>query len=318
MVALRRALETGDVVRTPDLFIAGAPKCGTTALHHYLSEHPRIFMSTAKEPWYFASDYPRLRSTLEDYLQVFRGATENHLAVGEASAVYLRSSVALPAIREFRPDARIVAMVRNPVDLAYSFHSQQLSSLNEDETDFERAWRLQEARRKGDSIPRLCRTPPLLQYGEVARVGEQVQRLLSIFDERQVKIVVFDDLVADTRTVYEEVLTFLGVPSDERSGFPRMNVNQHHRSALIARLSRRPPRWLLGPYLSLKRRVGWGDLGFGGWIKRVNARPVTRPPLPVDFRRELIEEFRGDVDLLAGILDRDLSHWQRPPDGDLG
>lgn len=305
-------------MRKPDLFIVGAPKCGTTALHHYLSEHPRIFMSGPKEPWYFAADYPRFRSTLGDYLALFRDATQHHLAVGEASAVYLRSAVALPTVKEFCPEARIVAMVRNPVDLAYSFHSQQVSSLNEDETDFERAWRLQEVRRRGDALPELCRTPPMLQYRDVARLGEQIAHLLDVFDSRQVKIVVFDDFAADTPGVYEEVLEFLGVPSDGRVDFPKLNVNQQARSRLLARMARRPPRLLMGPYLSLKRRVGWGDIGFGKWLKRINARPVRRPPLPVSFRLDLIEEFRSDVDRLAEILGRDLSHWQRPPVGGAG
>ena len=193
-------------------------------------------MSRAKEPWYFAHDYPRFRSTMEDYLALFRKADDGHLAVGEASSIYLRSAVALPGVKEFCPEARIIAIVRNPVDLAYSFHSQQISSLNEDEPDFERAWRLQEARRLGRAIPRLCREPRQLQYAGVARLGEQVERLLSVFDPRQVKIVVFDDLAADTRSVYEDVLHFLGVPSDGRTDFPRVNANQDARIRLVARL----------------------------------------------------------------------------------
>jgi hypothetical protein len=301
-------------VRRPDLFIVGAPKCGTSALHQYLGDHPRIFMSRKKEPWFFADDLPRFVTTLEEYTALFSDATDRHLAVGESSASYLRSNAALHRIRDFSPDARIVVMVRDPVGLVHSYHSQQLLILNEDETDFERAWRLQEDRRRGEHIPRSCRSPRFLLYAEVARLGEQVERLLEIFERRRVKLIVFDDFVSDTRLVYEDVLEFLDVPSDDRRDFPRVNPSQVARSRLLARLGRRPPQVLLRPYLRLKKRRGWGDLGLTVWLNRVNAREVERPPLKTSFRLELIEEFRDDVDRLARLLDRDLSHWQTVPD----
>jgi hypothetical protein len=301
-------------MRRPDLFIVGAPKCGTSALHRYLGEHPRIFMSRRKEPWYFAEDFPRFVTSLEDYLALFDDATAQHLAVGEASTTYLSSDTALHRIREFSPGARIVVMVRDPVDLVHSLHAQAVLGLNEDELDIERAWRLQAARRRGERIPRLCRAPRFLQYAEIARLGGQVERLLGIFDTRQVKVIVFDDFVADTRPVYEDVLAFLRVPSDDRSDFPRVNPARVARSRLVARLARRPPQLLLRPYLRLKRRYRWGNLGFTRWLTGRNEREVERVPLRDAFRAELIEEFRQDVDLLAGLLGRDLSRWQTMPE----
>jgi hypothetical protein len=301
-------------VRRPDLFIVGAPKCGTSALHQYLGDHPRIFMSRKKEPWFFAEDFPRFVTTLEEYTALFSDATDRHLAVGESSTCYLRSDTALHRIRDFSPDARIVVMVRNPVDLVHSLHSQALLGLNEEENDIEQAWRLQDARRRCEHIPRSCRSPRFLQYAEVARLGEQLARLLGVFDPRRVSIIVFDDFVSDTRQVYEDVLEFLDVPSDDRRDFPRTNPGRVARSRLLARVARRPPQMLLGPYLRLKKRRGWNDLGITDWLKRVNEREVDRPPLTREFRAELIEEFRPDVDLLAQILGRDLSDWQTLPD----
>ncbi len=303
-------------VRKPDLFIVGAPKCGTSALHQYLGDHPRIYMSRKKEPWFFANDFPRFVTTLEEYVALFDGATDHDLAVGESSSTYLMSHTAARRIRDFSPDARIVVMVRNPVDLVHSLHSQALLGLNEEETDIEQAWRLQDARRRGEHIPRSCRSPRFLQYAEVARLGEQVERLLGVFDPRRVKIIVFDDFVNDARQVYEDVLEFLDVPSDDRRDFPRINPGRVARSRLLARIAYRPPQFLLRPYLRLKKRRGWNDLGFTDWLKRVNEREVDRPPLTASFRGELIEEFRPDVDLLAQLLGRDLSHWQTVPDHD--
>ena len=301
-------------MRRPDLFVVGAPKCGTSALHRYLGEHPRIFMSRRKEPWYFAEDFPRFVTSLEEYLGLFADATDHHLAVGEASTTYLSSDTALHRIQEFSPGARIVVMVRNPVDLVHSLHAQAVLGLNEDELDIERAWRLQAARRRGERIPRLCRTPRFLQYAEIARLGAQVERLLGIFDRRQVNVIVFDDFVADTRLVYEDVLAFLRVPSDERNDFPRVNPARVARSRLVARVARRPPKPLLDRYLKLKRSYRWGNLGFTRWLARHNEREVERAPLRDTFRAELIEEFRQDVDLLAGLLGRDLGRWQTMPE----
>jgi hypothetical protein len=297
-------------VRKPDLFIVGAPKCGTTALHRYLGDHPRIFMSSRKEPWFFAEDFPRFVTDLEEYYALFGGAAEHHLAVGESSSVYLMSNVAQRRIKDFSPNARIVVMVRNPVDLVPSLHSQAVLGLYEDQPDIERAWRLQEARRRGQNIPETCRLPRFLQYSQVARLGEQLGRLLEVFERRRVHMVVFDDFVEDPRQVYEEVLKFLEVPSDGRNQFPRINAGRIARSHLLARIARRPPQALVWPYMRLKKRFGWRDLGLTEWIKRVNEREVERRPLSNSFRLELIEEFREDVDALARLLGRDLGHWQ--------
>jgi len=303
-------------MRRPDLFLVGAPKCGTSALHRYLKDHPRIFMSRIKEPLYFADGFHRPVATLKEYTALFTEATERHLAVGESSTLYLCSEKAPYRVREFAPDARIVVMVRNPVDLVHSLHSHSLLSLNEDEPDIETAWRLQEARRRGQNIPGTCRSPKLLQYAEVARLGEQAERVLEIFERHRVMFVVFDDFVADTRRVYEDVLEFLGVPSDASDHFPRVNASRAARSRVVAQLARRPPQLLLAPYLRFKSLLGWRDLGFARWLKRRNEREADRPPLTASFRTELVEEFRHDVDRLARVLGRDLSHWHTAPCGE--
>ncbi len=124
---------------TPNFFIVGAPKCGTTALYEYLRPHPSIFMPRHKEPHYFASDlgtYPFIK-TLDDYRRLFDGAGPQHLRVGEASVYYLRSTTAIANIRAFNPDAKLIAMFRNPVEMVHSLHSQLLYVAEENESDFE-------------------------------------------------------------------------------------------------------------------------------------------------------------------------------------
>ena len=111
----------------PDFFIVGAPKCGTTALYEYLRQHPAVFMPFHKEPLFFGDDLTRRygRLTLHDYMRLFKDAKPGQ-RVGEASAWYLYSRSAAAEIKAYAPDAQIIVMVRNPVDMMYAEHSQVL------------------------------------------------------------------------------------------------------------------------------------------------------------------------------------------------
>jgi hypothetical protein len=296
----------------PNFFIVGAPKCGTTALYEYLRPHPNIFMPKVKEPHFFATDlggYPEV-STLEDYTALFAESTAEHLRVGEASVYYLRSSEAIPNIHRFNPAAKLIAMFRNPVDMVNSLHSQLLYWSEENVSDFERAWRLQERRRQGLDLPPGIRTPLLVQYGQVGRFGSQAQRLLSIFPAAQVKLILYDDFAASPQKVYDEVIAFLDLPHDNRTEFPRVNENKRARVAWLRDSYRKPPRPLLHAFRKLKQAVG--SEGLTTVKKRIvalNTVEERRPPLSPALRAELVEEFREEVALLSRIMHRDLSHW---------
>lgn len=297
--------------RRPNFFIVGAPKCGTTALATYLREHPQIFMPQQKEPHYFAEDYPIFREvwTEQQYLRLFRSADSSHLAVGEASVWYLYSEHALPRIKTFAPDARIVVQVRNPVDLVYSYHSQALRALNEDVSDFWTAWQLQPERRAGRFIPPTCRMPHLLQYDAHGQLGTQLHRLLSIFPAEQVHVALFDDLVADSRSVYRNALDFLGVPDDGRTTYARVNENMAVRSRRVARFVQRPPqvvRWAIRQ----RTRLGIRPMGILKQARLANWQADRRAPMPPDVRRVLIGVFSAEIDLLEQLLHRDLSQWR--------
>ena len=296
----------------PNFFIVGAPKCGTTALYEYLRPHPNIFMSELKEPHFFASDlgtYPRIK-TLPEYIEIFAGSSEEHLRVGEASVYYLRSSVAIPNIREFNPGARIIAMFRNPVEMVHSLHSQLLYVAEERERDFETAWRLQERRSRGVDLPPGSRGSFLLQYAQVGQFGTQTQRLLSVFPPAQVKLILYDDFAASPQSVYDEVIEFLGIPHDKRTDFPRINDNKRARLAWLKNFARKPPTALHAAVRRLKQAVGAeGISAVKTKIVGLNTVKERRQPLSPEFRAELVETFREEVALLSRLLNRDLSHW---------
>ena len=130
-------------LKHPNFFISGAPRCGTTALYTYLSEHPQIFMSEVKELNYFASDFPNVQKitfkSVDDYHKVFAKADERHLAVGEASPFYLFSQVAFQNMAAYNPAAKVILTLRHPVDFVESYHQLNLSLLREDEPDLAKA-----------------------------------------------------------------------------------------------------------------------------------------------------------------------------------
>lgn len=296
----------------PNFFIVGAPKCGTTALYEYLRSHPNILMPEVKEPHFFATDlgaYPSVK-TLEDYTKLFEEATPKHLRIGEASVHYLASSVAIAKIRQFNPDAKIIAMLRNPVDMVYSLHSELLDWSIETVSSFEAAWRMQERRRQGLDLPRGISAPLLVQYEQMGRFGTQVERLLSIFPRERVKLILYDDFAVSPQRVYDEVIDFLDLPHDGRTDFPRVNENRTVRLPWLRTFYRKPPPVLRSAFRGLKRTVGGpGIVAVKEKIVALNTLRERRTPLSPEFRAEMVKAFHGEVMLLSRILNRDLGHW---------
>jgi len=298
----------------PNLFIVGAPKCGTSAMTAYLDQHPKVFICDPKEPFFWSSDYPGLRrrhgmNSLKAYTALFADATDEHLIVGEGSTNYLRSSEAIPQILDFNPDARFIAMLRNPIEVVHAFHSEILFSYIEDVTDFETAWRLQGARQRGKSIPRRCEAPQFLQYADVASYWPQIERFFELVPASQRHVIVFDDFTSDTAHVFQKTQRFLGLEPIAKDSFERVNAAHGHRSQLIAKLVLDPPP-LLRPIVDGVRQLVRQQQG--GWIDKAKhwmRRPQKRTPLTPKFRSELAEFFTEDVQRLSQLLDRDLTHW---------
>jgi len=184
-------------VNKPDFFIVGAPKCGTTALYTYLAGHPDIGMSRQKEPLFFASDlgHQRNSATLAEYLRNFDHTTGKS-RIGEASTGYLACRTAPQEIFDFNRMARIIVMMRNPIDVSHALHSERMFGGTEHIARFELAFYSQETRYLG--------------YRETTRFSEQIQRYFAVFGRERVHVVLFDDFASAPGIAYEKVLSFLG------------------------------------------------------------------------------------------------------------
>jgi hypothetical protein len=300
-----------DPPRVPNLFIIGAPKCGTTALYEYLRTHPNVFMSRIKEPHFLAADFPTYRTIQrrDQYLELFADASDQHSIIGEASVFYMLSSVAVGNILQLNPRAKLVIMLRNPIDMVYSLHSQYLHMFFEDESDFRKAWELQDARAAGEHLPQHVTESFHLQYREVGRLGSQVERVLRTVPGDQVKLIFFEDFRRAPRDSYRDLLAFLEVPDDGRTEFPAVNQSRTHRLEWLSRFLMHPPFPLSVVKRGLKSALNLHDTRVGLAIYQRNQVKRPRPPLTPEMRRVLAAEFRDDIRLLEEVSGRDLRHW---------
>lgn len=290
----------------PNFFIIGAPRCGTTAMSEYLRAHPKIFFSTPKEPDFFSTDLSFSKTygnSEEGYLdRCFGGASGQHAAIGEGSVCYLYSKNAVPNILKFNPEAKFIVMLRNPAEVAYSLHSLKVFGGDENIEDFQTAWNLQEARRSGKDIPKHCQEPEFLQYGQVCKFGEQIERLYTLVPKENVLVLLFDDFKKDSKRVYEETLEFLGVSSDNRLDFPVINKSKRRRWKGIYNFIK---RFKLVKYaVSMLRKIGIAKL-----FLKADTVYQKRASLSLSMQKELKNYFKEDIIKLQNIIKRDLSHW---------
>jgi hypothetical protein len=308
-----------DSPRVPDFFIVGHPKSGTTALYEMLRRHPRIFMPELKEPRFLASDmYLRaggtdaspLPDTLEEYLALFADASPGQRA-GEASPLYLASELAAERIAELRPDARIVAVLREPASFLRSLHLQFVQSHIEDRGDLGKALALEGTRREGKQVPRSSQLrPQVLQYARHVRYVEQLRRYHAVFPAEQILVLVYDDFRSDNEATVKRVLRFLDVDDafevEALDANPTVRVRSQRLDGLLHAVS-----------------VGHGPLSRAAKtaLKTVAPRSLRRGALslaqrrmvyaaPRDPNEEVMEQlrarFKGEVHELSEYLNRDL------------
>lgn len=302
----------------PNLFIVGAPKSGTTSLYDYLAGHPDVFMSPIKEPIYFAPDVQagfkhrfRFGDDEAAYLALYDGARSEKYR-GEASTRYLASPAAPRLIHEFDPGARIIVMLRNPIDFVYALHNERVSQQAEDVADFEEALALDDERREGRHLPRGSNALGSV-YRDNAMFGRQMERWYAEFPREQVHVIVFDDFARDTPGEFRKVLEFLAIdPTYRPAAFAIVNPSHRSRGGLARRLmSSRLAHWTRHRLLPavvgedraarLARRVRHS---------RLNRRPNPRPPIRDELRAGLEREFETEVANLGRLLGRDLrAEW---------
>jgi hypothetical protein len=312
-----RPASAGAELRIPDFFVVGHAKSGTTALYAMLRAHPQIYMPEAKEPWFFADELhqrtpPRpegIPKSIEQYAAWFDGARPGQ-RVGEASPLYLWSRSAAEGIARVRPDARIVAILREPASFLRSLHLQFVQTYIETENDFAKALALEPARSRGEQIPRYTYWPKALLYSEHVRYVEQLRRYEAHFGRERMLVLTYDEFRDDNDAAVRRVLGFLGV--DDTVAIDPLHVNPTVR-ARSQRLHE----------LTHAVSVGRGPISLAiksaiksvtpqrlrrGALATVRSRVVYTTPGRADdaVMAELRRRFRPEVVALSEYLDRDL------------
>jgi Sulfotransferase family len=302
-------------VALPDFFVIGAPKAGTTALHAALATHPQLFLSSVKEPKFFLCDEqppPREKGPgdahsaqewvwrRDRYEALFDGAPPGALR-GESTPFYLSDFRAQRRMREAVPEARLIAVVRDPVDRAYSNWAHLWADGLEPEADFLTACALEDERAAA-GWARFWR------YRRLGRYGEQLDHLLSLFASEQVHVLRYRELVDAPAAAVDGICAFLGVDEGVVSEVPSANVSTYvppspagrvlqeavRRGAEVGRFF--PPKlWRMasGPLLRALQ---------GGQTR-------ARPDLDPADRDELVAWFADDIDLLGRLTGRPFDDW---------
>jgi hypothetical protein len=300
----------------PNFFIVGAARAGTTSLYRVLQQHPDVFMPENKEPGFFSPPPPGWEAfskpasrELDAYLGLFAGAGARP-AIGEASVMYLTAPESARRIHQFNPDARIIIVLRQPADRAYSLYRYMCMRGLEAEPTFERAL--------ADEERRLARclavaSAPWLHAGcyfDSGLYAAQVARYLEVFPREQVQIVVFDDFKKDPAGTARGVMRFLGlddsVPLLEKFRNRSPFVGSVRAQAFLAR------HWHLHPMRRPgTRRIGFVDRGLipAAFILNAHLGRLRGTAMNAETRRALSRRYRPDVERTATLVERSLEHW---------
>jgi hypothetical protein len=295
----------------PDFLLIGAAKSGTTSLYHYLGQHPDVFVSPEKEPHFLAFEgHPldfdgpgdellirRTVSSLPEYRALFADA-EPHQVAGEASPSTLYVPEAAERAARYVPDARLIAILRNPVDRAYSNYFTMRDQGREPCSDFQTALAREEERKAAN-------WNMFWHYKALGFYHAQLRRFYDRFDRSQIRVVIFEDFADAPASVVQELYAFLGVdPSFVPDTSAHHNPSGHPRLAFLERWKQEghPVRRAAQALLPARLRTRIAST-LTLWNRH-------RPPLPDDVRARLRALYREDVRRLEDLIGRDLSHWR--------
>lgn len=300
----------------PDFLVIGAPKAGSTAVHEALVRHPQLFLSTPKEPKYFMTGDERPRRAQhrgpgdahsarewvwrrEQYERLFDAAPPGTLR-GESTPFYLWDRSAHLRIREAVPRAKLIAVIRDPVDRAYSNWTHLWCDGLETEPDFVRACRKEPARA-------VAGYAPFWRYLELGRYGEQLEHLFQVFPREQVHVLRYKELVDEPARSIDAICEFLGVEAGLVDSIPSSNMSGWADDTPTNTLLRRTIR--AGAALgSLAPPQAWRRVS-KPIVRALRRDTPHRPHLETTQRRELVEYFREDVAVLERLLGRPFHDW---------
>ena len=300
----------------PTFIIAGAGKSGTTALWNYLKEHPEVCVAQIKEPMFFtrikgqdrdsAADAPPVSGTFDKGFTWYKGlfvGSEGKKALGEASTIYMYAKDAPELIKTHVPRVKIIFVLRDPVDRAYSQYWQE--------------------KKAGWKLPRFeemmqQRHPRFKNFVENSSYKKNLQRYLDIFPREQILILLSENLKKHAVQTLHKVYDFVSI----QANFTPTNIGKRFNVAAMPRLATLQRLIRATSNYKLKGKVPFPLMEFlktsKHYIVQWNLKPKDYEPLPAHIRGQLVNLFQEDIEFVESLLDVSLDHWKTttvlPPD----
>jgi hypothetical protein len=291
----------------PNLLIVGAAKSGTTSLHNYLNQHPSVFMCSPKEPHFLINKgigkqrIPKGVLNIEDYKLLFKGASSMKYR-GESSVMYLLfPELAIKNINKYLKDVKIIIMLRNPVERAYSGY-QHIKRYNLMESlSFEKALDQSEDRYFNTS-----NMTPASRYLELGMYFNQVKKFIKAFDN--VHVIIYDDYKNDFNAEIDNVFKFLDLDAFKINDEEKYMVgdwewkNEWIKSLMMKKTPFKTVLRFLFPFKKLRNSIRVN-------LHKRNTNKIEK--INPETKKWLKEYYKSDVEKLSLLLDKDLNNWTR-------
>jgi hypothetical protein len=292
----------------PNFLVIGASSSGTTSIYHYLKQHPQVFMSPIKETHFFSfagqefamttiKGYKQRKvDSLDEYKSLFQDVSDE-IAIGEVSPSYLYTPSSPERIKQSVPNAKLIAILRNPVDRAYSNYLRCVRNDQEPITDFAEALRQEPIRIQNNWSPKWF-------YKSKGFYYEQLKRYFEVFDKNQIQIYLYEDLCDSPSNLMQNLFEFLDVDSTFVPNISeKKNVSYIPKNRLLQKFLKKTNiiKSIVKPLLSEKLRHRA--------VTNLKIWNQSKPLLLPDIRKQLTQEYREDILKLQDLLQKDLSHW---------
>ena len=286
-------------MRGPDFFIIGQARSGTNSLQFQLEQHPDIFISNETKSMFGIETEIKSK---KDYLAQFMNIKQK--IIGERNKDYLYWEPSALKIKNFNTNAKIIMILRNPVDLIYSLHGAALSRrIDENISDLKKALDAEE-KRKIEQKENPNKYNPFIFYRDVARYSKQVSRYIELFPRKNILVISFEEFIKNPLEIFMEICNFLEIDSNfkpvstAKNQLKQVRSNTLHSIANSVMNSGAQQKILKFPKIQ----------SLYDFVNKTNNPRLEMDP---DLRKKLTDEFRPDVDKLSKILDLDFTYWYK-------
>lgn len=289
----------------PDFLIIGAPKCGTTALHNFIEQHPDIALAK-KEIHFFGKDlgYTVPRPQLKKYTKYFKSDKLN----GDSSVWYLYSDTIFKELDALNISPKLIVMLRNPIEVAYAMHSQNLMDANEDEPNFEKALQLEPLRKTGKKLPPKTDLPRASLYTTTADFLPRIQFLLSNYDNNKVFFGLQEELLENPKKFMQSIELFLSLKEFDDYHFEKVNSNKVIKNKTLHNSIKKPSRFkkrlirTLIPHKGIRSRIIHK-------LYESNFNEASRTALSAESEIKLKTQFHHNTSQLGKLINKNIDHW---------